>query len=222
MQQKHAVAGISFKVQQITRLRFARPSSSLSIRMEDGEEEMMIEETAMDKMEKTLGNVQENLVTIRTGRANPAILDRVEVEYYGAPCPLKQLASVNTPDSSTITVSPFDKSILGDIERALMQSDVGITPSNDGNIIRLAVPMLTQERRVELTKTVNKLGEEGKVALRNVRRDANKELSKLEKDGTSSKDTVAEYNKVIDDLTSSYVKKIEAIVKSKEEEILKV
>lgn len=188
---------------------------------DDVEEElMMIELGATEKFEKSIESVRMDLNSLRTGRANPAILDRVEVEYYGAPCSLKQLASIVTPDASTIMITPFDKSALGDIERGLMSSDVGITPSNDGTNIRLLIPMLTQDRRKELTKTASKLGEEGKVALRNIRRDANKQFGALK--GSASEDAIAGYQGSIDDLTSKYSTDIDNIVKEKEAEIMKV
>ena len=128
----------------------------------------------------TVEKTQGNLDTIRTGRANPAILDRLMVEYYGAETPLKTIAGVSTPDAQTLQIQPFDMGALPDIERAIMESDVGITPNNDGKVIRLTIPQLTKERRKDLAKQVSKLGEEGKVAIRNVRRDALKQTKKLE------------------------------------------
>lgn len=182
----------------------------------------MIEEMAMEKFEKSLDALETNLQSVRTGRANVQILDRVEVDYYGAPCSLKSLATVTTPDAQTVMVQPFDKTSIGDIERAIMKSDIGMTPSNDGNVIRLLVPQLTKERRSEMAKIASKLGEDAKVALRNVRRDATKQLQKLEKDGTSGKDTIETACKGMDDLTNKYVAKIDAAVKAKEDDIMKV
>jgi len=195
---------------------------AVQVRSEDGEEEMMIEEEAREKFEKTLISVQSNFDTVRTGRANASLLDRLEVEYYGAPCNIKTLASISTPDAQTIAIQPFDKASIPDIERAIMKSDVGINPSSDGNVIRLIIPQLTEERRKELAKLVSKLGEDGKVALRNVRRDATKQFQKLEKDGVSSKDVCETYCKEMDDMTASYVKQIDEIVKQKDAEIMKV
>ena len=126
----------------------------------------------MERMDKTIDAINRDFDTIRTGRANTAILDRIEVEYYGSPTPLKTISNASTPDSQTILIQPFDKTAIGDIEKALLQSDLGLTPNNDGSNIRLVIPQLTAERRKELAKQVSKLGEDGKVALRNVRRDA--------------------------------------------------
>ena len=174
-----------------------------------------IELETMDKMETTVEKTQENLDTIRTGRANPAILDRLMVEYYGAETPLKTIAGVSTPDAQTLQIQPFDMGALPDIERAIMESDVGITPNNDGKVIRLTIPQLTKERRKDLAKQVSKLGEEGKVAIRNVRRDALKQIKKLE----ISEDAAAGLEADMQKLTDDSVKKIDEIVKAKETEI---
>eukprot|EP00899_Mesostigma_viride_P014995 jgi/Mesvir1/23497/Mv22339-RA.1 len=182
----------------------------------------MIELDALERMDKTIESVRSNMNTVRTGRANASLLDRVEVEYYGAMTPLKSLAQVNTPDSSTIVVSPFDKKTIGDIERALIKSDIGITPSNDGSVIRLAVPMLTKERRQELIKVVSKLSEEGKIALRNVRRDSIKAYEKMEKDDGLSKDQCHDKCEDIQKHLDSYVAKIDEMMKKKEAELLQV
>lgn len=223
LQQKHSLAGCKQHM-------FARACEravvsrtyAVQVRAEEGEEEMMIEEEAREKFEKTLSSVQSNFDTVRTGRANTSLLDRLEVEYYGAPCNIKTLASISTPDAQTIAIQPFDKASIGDIERAIMKSDVGLQPNSDGNVIRLIIPALTEERRKELAKLVSKLGEDGKVALRNVRRDATKQYQKLEKDGSSSKDMCESYCKEMDEMTNSYVKKIDEIIKKKEAEIMKV
>lgn len=216
-----ALAGRSVQYTVRTRARAAPRAMGMSVRAEDGEEEMMIEEEAMEKMEKSISVLQENLSTVRTGRANPSVLDRVEVEYYGAPCTLQSLANVNTPDAQTLLIQPFDKTAIGDIERAIMKSDLGLTPNNDGNVIRLAVPPLTQERRAELAKLCSKLGEDAKVAVRNVRRDATKDLQKLEKAG-SSKDTIADYCDTVDKMTKEYIEKIDKAVAAKEKDVMSV
>ena len=173
-------------------------------------------------MEKTMDAIANDFSTVRTGRANAAVLDRIEVDYYGAPTPLKTIANASTPDAQTITIQPFDKSAIKDIERAINESDLGMNPSNDGNIIRLNVPPLTAERRKELAKLVSKLGEDGKVALRNVRRDAMKAYEKLEKAGSFGEDEIAKLKKSMEDLTASYVKKVDELTKAKETELQKV
>lgn len=181
-----------------------------------------IELDAMERMDKTMDSIARDFSTVRTGRANVAVLDRIEVEYYGAPTPLKTIANASTPDAQTIVIQPFDKGAIKDIERALNESDLGMTPSNDGNVIRLNVPALTEERRKELAKLVSKLGEDGKVALRNVRRDAMKAYDKLEKGGSVGEDELAKLKKGMDDLTASYVKKVEDATKAKSDELQKV
>lgn len=140
---------------------------------------------ASAKFKKSVANVVEQLSTLRVGRATTDMLDRVQVEYYGAPTPLNQLASISTPTATQLVVDVYDKSCIGDVERALLQSDLGMTPSNDGSVIRLNVPQLTAERRKELAKTASSIGEDGKVALRNVRRDAVDKIKKMQKDGLS-------------------------------------
>lgn len=178
-----------------------------------------IELDAMERMEKSIDAIRGNFNTVRTGRANPAILDRVEVEYYGAMTPLKTIANATTPDAQTIVIQPFDKAAIKDIERAIMMSDLGLTPGNDGIVIRLNIPPLTAERRKELAKLVSKLGEDGKVALRNVRRDAMKSIGNLE---GISEDDVKSLEEGIDKLTSDCVKQVDQLVKQKEEELSKV
>ncbi|KAH9555600.1 hypothetical protein CY35_08G123500 [Sphagnum magellanicum] len=180
---------------------FQRSERSLLIRgatTEDVEaEKELIELDAMERMEKTLEATRSNFNTVRTGRASPSLLDRVEVEYYGTPVILKSIAQVSTPDGSTLLIQPFDKSSLAAIEKALIKSDLGLTPSNDGNVIRLTVPQLTADRRKELLKLVSRLTEDGKVALRNVRRDAIKAYDKLEKEKKLSADNVKDLSEDI-------------------------
>ena len=167
-----------------------------------------------ERMEKTIDAVREKFNTVRTGRASPKILDRINVEYYGTLTPLNTIANASTPDSQTIVIQPFDKTCINDIERAIMLSDLGLNPSNDGTCIRL-----TAERRKELAKLVSKLGEDGKVALRNVRRDAIKSMGKIE---GVSQDNVKSIEVAIDALTSDFVKKVDELVRQKEVDISKV
>lgn len=175
-----------------------------------------------EKMEKTISVLKEDLGVIRAGRANPALLDKIVVDYYGTPTPLKQIAGVSAPEPRMIVVSPYDKSALKDIEKAILISDMGFNPSNDGSQIRISIPQLTEERRKELTKLVAKTGENAKVALRNSRRDANDKLKKMEKDGEMSEDdskkAVDEVQKIID----KYTKEVDEIVAKKEKEVMEV
>lgn len=178
-----------------------------------------IEMDAMERMDKSIAAIESNFNTVRTGRANASILDRIDVEYYGAMTPLKTIANATTPDAQTIVIQPFDKGAINDIERAIMTSDLGLTPGNDGNVIRLVIPPLTAERRKELAKLVSKLGEDGKVALRNVRRDALKSIGKLE---GISEDEIKSLEDGIEKLTADYVKQVDKLVKDKEEDIATV
>jgi ribosome recycling factor len=160
--------------------------------------------------------------TVRTGRASTALLDRVTVEAYGTRTPLNQLAGVNTPESRLITVQPYDPSIIGAIEKALMESDIGLTPNNDGKIIRLPVPMLTEERRKEMVRLVHKMAEEARVAVRNVRKDVLKEFKADEKDGEITRDDLARAEAEVQKLTDAEVKVIDDLLAHKEAEILEV
>ena len=175
-----------------------------------------------DKMDKALNHLKEDLSGIRTGRASASVLNRVTVEYYGAPVPLNQLASINVPEPRTLMVHPFDKSALGAIEKAIQTSDLGITPSNDGNVIRLAFPPLTQERRKELVKQLHGRAEEGRVAVRNVRRHAKEQMEKLEKDSAISEDELARGEKELQKLTDRFVAEIDEIQRHKEQELMEV
>lgn len=177
---------------------------------------------AKDKMEKSLAAFGRELASIRAGRANASLLDRITVDYYGAPTPINQMAGVSVPEARLLVITPYDKSILGDIEKALMKSDIGITPTNDGNVIRLMIPALTEERRKELAKQVGKEAENAKVAVRNVRRDANDDLKKLEKNGEITEDELRNSNELVQKLTDEYIVKIDAATKEKEQEILSV
>ncbi|MFN3926010.1 MAG: ribosome recycling factor [Pseudanabaenaceae cyanobacterium] len=174
------------------------------------------------KMQKAIEATQSNFNTVRTGRANAALLDRIQVEYYGTPTPLKSLASISTPDASTLMIQPFDRSILGAIERAIAESDLGLTPNNDGSSIRLNIPPLTTERRKELAKMVAKLAEEGKVSVRNIRRDAIDTIRKLEKNKEISEDESRKQQEQVEKLTEKYIKKVEQITADKEKEIMSI
>ncbi|MEL7086279.1 MAG: ribosome recycling factor [Cyanobacteria bacterium J06597_1] len=173
-------------------------------------------------MQKAIQATQRNFNTIRTGRASTSLLDRVQVDYYGAPTPLKSLANIGTPDSSTISIQPFDASAMSDIERAIAMSDIGLTPNNDGKMIRLNIPPLTEERRKDLVKMVGKLAEEGKVSVRNIRRDGIDSIRKQEKSSEISEDESKDLQDSIQKLTDKYVKKIDEITKAKEVEITSV
>jgi ribosome recycling factor len=170
-------------------------------------------------MQKAVEATQRSFNTIRTGRANAAILDRVQVEYYGTPTPLKSLAGISTPDSTTITIQPYDRSSLNLIEKAILTSDIGITPSNDGSIIRLNIPPLTSDRRKELVKQAAKMAEEGKVSIRNVRRDAIDSIRKQEKAGEVSEDEARDLQDNVQKLTDKYVQKVEQLLAEKETDI---
>lgn len=176
---------------------------------------------AEDRMKKAIQSLKKELASLRAGRAAPALLDRIQVEYYGTPTPLNQLANINTPDPRTLVIQPWDKSVLGDIEKAILKSELGLTPSNDGNLIRINIPMLTEERRTELVKTTRKYGEEGKVAIRNIRRDANDEIKKLEK-GDISEDEARDLQDEIQKLTDRFVAEVDQVLAGKEKEIMEV
>ncbi|MGG0669049.1 ribosome recycling factor [Sporosarcina koreensis] len=175
-----------------------------------------------DRMDKAIGSFSRQLASIRAGRANASLLDRISVLYYGAPTPLNQMAGISVPEARLMVIQPYDKTTLGDIEKAILKSDIGITPSNDGSVIRLAVPALTEERRKELVKEVKKEAEDSKVAIRNVRRDANEELKKLEKNGDITEDELRREGDEIQKLTDSFIVKIDELAKDKENEIMEI
>ena len=178
--------------------------------------------TFEDKMKKTISVLESEMKTIRAGRANPAILDKVSVEYYGAPSPLTQIANVSVPDARTIMVQPWDASILADIEKAILKSDIGITPNNDGKSIRLNFPPLTEERRKEIVKDIRKKGEDSKVAIRSIRRDAMEDAKTQKKNGEITEDDVKNIEKDIQKLTDNYTKEIDSVIAGKEKEVLEV
>lgn len=175
-----------------------------------------------EKMEKTVSVLKEDLGVIRAGRANPALLDKIVVDYYDTPTPLKQIAGISAPEPRLILISPYDKSAIKDIEKAILVSDMGFNPSNDGNQIRIAIPQLTEERRKELTKLVAKTGENAKVALRNSRRDANDRLKKMEKDAELSEDDAKKAMDEVQKIIDKYTKEVDEIVDKKEKEVMEV
>lgn len=177
---------------------------------------------AENKMEKAIAVLQADLAAIRAGRANPAILDKISVEYYGVATPVQQVGTVAVPEPRTITIQPWDASILGEIEKAILKSDIGITPSNDGKTIRLNFPPLTEERRKELVKGISKRGEECKVAVRNVRRDALEGFKKQKKDGEITEDDLKNLETQIQKLTDKFVAQVDTVISAKEKEILEV
>ncbi len=175
-----------------------------------------------DNMKKTIEATQRSFNTIRTGRANTSLLDRIVVEYYGTETHLKSLANISTPDSSTITIQPFDKTSIGKIEKAISLSDIGLTPNNDGQVIRLNIPPLTKERRQELVKLAAKLAEEGKVGIRNIRRDGIDSVRKQEKSSEISEDEARNLQDNIQKLTDKYIAKIDELLAVKEKDITTV
>ena len=174
-----------------------------------------------DKMEKTLSNLQEEYVSIRAGRANPHILDKIQVDYYGTPSSLQSVANISVPEARMIQIQPWEASLIKDIEKAILASDIGLTPANDGKVIRLVFPELTEDRRKELVKDVKKKGEAAKVAVRNIRRDGNDAFKKLTKQDVSE-DEVKDLEDAVQKLTDKFIKKIDAAVDTKAKEILTV
>lgn len=177
---------------------------------------------AKDRMAKSVDSTRGELATVRTGRASPHLLDRIVVDYYGSPTPLKQLANVSASDARLLTVTPFDKSGLGAIEKAIQESDVGLTPSNDGNLIRLQIPEMTEERRREMVKVVHGVAEEGRIAIRNVRRDIMSDLRELKKEGEAGEDDERRGEEALQKQTDEATAEIDSLLKGKEEEILEV
>ncbi len=185
----------------------------------------MIEEVlgeAERKMKKAVEATAEEFSTIRTGRATAALLNRINVNYYGQPTPLKQVSSISVPEPSMLLIAPYDKSILGEIDKAIMQSGLGLNPVNDGNVIRLPIPKLTEERRKELVKVGSKMLETTRVAIRNVRRDMNEKLKKMEKDKSISKDDLFKLQEEVQKVTDRYITTSESIYAEKEKEILQI
>lgn len=177
---------------------------------------------AKEKMSKAISQLRKELTTLRAGRATPSLLDKVQVEYYGALTPVNQLANISTPEARLLIIQPWDKTSLAAIEKAIMKSDLGLTPSNDGSLIRLAIPALTEERRNELVKLVKKYGEEAKVAIRNIRRDANDSLKKIEKDGSISEDESRRHQESVQKTTDEHIVSVDQVVADKEKEMMEV
>ncbi|MEJ2290819.1 MAG: ribosome recycling factor [Deinococcales bacterium] len=175
-----------------------------------------------DRMEKSLQAFESNIATVRTGRANPAILNRVNVEYYGSSVPLTQLASISSPDPRTLLITPFDKSAVKEIERAIQESDLGFNPNNQGDAIFINVPALNDERRRDLVRTVHNMAEEARVAIRNIRRDSNDQLKAMQKDNDITEDDLRRGEAEVQKLTDEFTADVEGRVKAKEEDILEV
>jgi len=175
-----------------------------------------------EKMEKAINQLKKEFGSIRSGRANPMILDKVIVEYYGAPTPLRQMAQVTVQEGTTLVITPYDKSIIKEIEKAIIKAEIGIAPNSDGTCLRLVFPPLTEERRKEIVKDVKKLGEDSKVVIRNIRRDMSDDLKKIEKDEKLPEDTVKDNQDEIQKLTDKYVGIIESLVSEKEKEVMTV
>ncbi|MGP4040267.1 ribosome recycling factor [Gracilibacillus sp. D59] len=183
--------------------------------------EQLIKETR-EKMDQAVKAYSKNLATVRAGRANPAILDSVQVEYYGALTPLNQLASISAPEARLLVITPFDKSTVSDIEKAIQKADLGLSPSNDGNVVRISIPPLTEERRKDLVKVVGKYAEESKVQIRNIRRDTNDQLKKDEKNGDITEDDLRGFQEDVQTQTDKHIKKIDELTNEKEQEIMEV
>jgi ribosome recycling factor len=182
----------------------------------------LVYEEMEEKMEKTLATFGGELRKVRTGRASLSILDGVMVDYYGTPTPLNQLASLSVPESRLIVIQPWDGNAIKDVEKAILQSNIGLTPNNDGKIIRLSIPPLTEQRRKEIAKQVRQISEDYKVALRNVRRDANETLKQMKKDGDISEDDAFVAKDKVQEITDKYISRIDAAYQEKEKEILEV
>ena len=175
-----------------------------------------------EKMEKAVGQLKKEFGSIRSGRANPMILDKVIVEYYGAPTPLRQMAQVSVQEGTTLVITPYDKSIIKEIEKAIIKAEIGIAPNSDGTCLRLVFPPLTEERRREIVKDVKKIGEDSKVAIRNIRRDMSDDLKKIEKEEKLPEDVVKDNQDEIQKLTDKYVGIIDSLVSEKEKEVMTV
>lgn len=186
------------------------------------EEIELITMDAEERMGKSIESVKKNLTTIRTGRANASMMDRIMVDYYGAPTPLNQMASVSVSSSQQLSVEPYDKSALADVERAIMESDLGLTPNNDGALIRINIPALTEDRRKEMLKLCKGIGEDGKVSIRNVRRDGVDSIKKLEKASEIGKDESLDGLDEMQKMTDKSIKEVDAIVQTKEKDVMKV
>jgi len=194
-------------------------SRAASTQLFSAEEVELIQEDANERMVKSIDSVKQNLGTIRTGRANSAMLDRVKVEYYGVDTPLNQLASISVSSAQQLSVDPFDKSQMAEVEKAIIESDLGLTPTNDGNMIRINIPSLTEDRRKDMLKQCKAIGEEGKVAVRNIRRDGVENIKKMEKAGDIGEDQMKDGLDAMQKLTDKTIKEIDEIVANKEKEV---
>ncbi len=183
--------------------------------------EELAKETS-NKMDKAIEVLEKDFQKVRTGRANPAILDGISVDYYGTMTPLSQVGNISVPDPQMIVITPWEKKLLGDIEKAILKADLGMTPQNDGNIVRPPIPALTEERRKEMVKQIKKMGEDSKVSIRNVRRDANDKLKKMEKDKEITQDDVKLYTGKIQETTDEHVKTVDITIANKEKELMEV
>ena len=175
-----------------------------------------------EKMEKTINNYSERLAEVRAGRANPAILNKIKIDYYGTPTPVNQVAGISVPEARLIVIQPWDASILKEIEKAILASEIGINPNNDGKVIRLAFPELNEERRKEIVKEIKKYAEESKVAVRNVRRDAIDKAKDMQKDGELTEDDLKNAENEIQKLTDKYVEEIDKVIEAKELEVMSI
>lgn len=175
-----------------------------------------------DKMKKAVEVLRKEYGTLRAGRATPSLLDKITVDYYGAPTPVNQVANISVPEPRTIVIQPWEKNMISLIEKAIMKSDLGLTPNSDGVVIRLTIPQLTQQRRAELVKVVHKKAEESRVAIRNLRRDANESIKKIEKDKTVSEDEAKKAQEDMQKMTDKYIKEVDTVMYTKEKEIMEV
>ncbi|MBN1662276.1 MAG: ribosome recycling factor [Deltaproteobacteria bacterium] len=182
----------------------------------------LIFEELTESMDKAIQSLEKSFSKVRTGRASLSLLDGIKVEYYGTPTPLNQVASLSVPESRTIVISPWDSTVIGAVEKAIQKSDLGLMPSNDGKLIRINIPTLTEERRKELVKVVKKMAEECKIKLRNDRRDANEQLKALKKDGDISEDQLFDYQEDVQKLTDKYIQKTDGVLAAKEKEIMEI
>ncbi|GIM47831.1 ribosome-recycling factor [Collibacillus ludicampi] len=175
-----------------------------------------------ERMEKAIAALKRDFATVRAGRANPALLDKIQVEYYGTLMPINQMANVTVPEPRLLVITPWDKGALKEIEKAIQNSDLGLTPNNDGSVIRIVIPQLTEQRRQELVKLTKKMAEEGRVAIRNIRRDINEEIKKMEKSGDLSEDDSRRAQEKVQATTDKYIGEIDKLLAAKEQEIMEV
>ncbi|MFP4114801.1 MAG: ribosome recycling factor [Spirochaetota bacterium] len=174
------------------------------------------------KMKKSLGALEEEFNTLRTGRASPALFDKIRVEYYGNPTPLNQVATISAPEARLVVIQPWDKAIIGEIEKAIQKSELSVNPSNDGKVIRISIPPLTEERRKEFVKIAKNMAEQSRVSIRNIRRDANDELKKAQKDGDISEDELKRSEDEVQKLTDKHIEEVNSMLEAKENEILEI